>query len=125
MVFSVCFLNSPCNKKYPKNKSSSNVLKFLYDFLKYLRIIGTENTPGGHTTWPRGSRAHPPSGARPLPRGPHVPPSTYSSTHTLLLPVEKIPPSSNPCSSSSCCDFRSPCSKLHSQNCFGGLFLGM
>ena len=35
-------------------------------FLEYLRISGTENTAGGASTWPRGSRA------RPLPRGPMV-----------------------------------------------------
>ena len=43
-------------------------------FPEDLRIIGTENTPGGHTTWPRGSRTRPPPRARPLPRGPHVAP---------------------------------------------------
>ena len=37
-------------------------------FLEYLRISGTENTAGGASTWPRGSRA------RPLPRGPMVAP---------------------------------------------------
>ena len=37
-------------------------------FLEYLRIFGTENTPGGPTTWPRGSRARPPT------RGSHVGP---------------------------------------------------
>ena len=33
-----------------------------------MRISGTENTAGGASTWPRGSRA------RPLPRGPMVAP---------------------------------------------------
>ena len=37
-------------------------------FLEYLRISGTENTAGGASTCPRGSRA------RPLPRGPMVAP---------------------------------------------------
>ena len=37
-------------------------------FLEYLRTSGTENTAGGASTWPRGSRA------RPLPRGPMVAP---------------------------------------------------
>ena len=37
-------------------------------FLEYLRISGTENTAGGASTWPRGSRA------RPLPLGPTVAP---------------------------------------------------
>ena len=36
--------------------------------MEYLRILGTENTAGGASTWPRGSRA------RPLPRGPMVAP---------------------------------------------------
>ena len=39
-----------------------------YDFLEYLRIIGTENTPGGPTMCPREWRA------RPLPRGTHMGP---------------------------------------------------
>ena len=37
-------------------------------FMEYLRISGTENTAGGASTWPRGSRACP------LPRGPTVAP---------------------------------------------------
>ena len=46
-----------------------------YDFfLEYLRISGTENTAGGASTWPRGSRARPPPWARPLPHGPMVAP---------------------------------------------------
>ena len=53
-----------------------------YDFfLEYLRISGTENTAGGASTWPRGSRA------RPLPRGPMVAP-----LHLFLHP--HIPSSS-------------------------------
>ena len=81
----VCFLNFPCNKKYPENKSSPNALKLLYDFfLEYLRIFGTENTLGGPTMCQRGW------GACPQPRGPHMAPSTYSCTHTLRLPPEKI-----------------------------------
>ena len=49
-----------------------------YDFfLEYLRIFGTENTSGGHTTWPRGSRA------RPLPHGPLVAPlHLFQHPHT-------------------------------------------
>ena len=48
-----------------------------YDFfVEYLRISGTKNTSGGATTWPRGSRA------RPLPRGPHVPPHLSLHPHT-------------------------------------------
>ena len=75
IVFSVCFLNYPCNKKYPENKSSPNALKIKYDsFLEYLRISGTENTAGeqapGHEG---GGRALPPW-ARPLPHGPMVAP---------------------------------------------------
>ena len=68
-------MNYPCNKKYPENKSSPNALKMKYDFFpEYLRIIGTENTSGGASTWPRGSRARPPPWARPLPHGPMVAP---------------------------------------------------
>ena len=35
-------------------------------FLEYLRIFGTENTLGGGSTWPRGSRARPPLQGVPL-----------------------------------------------------------
>ena len=45
-----------------------------YDFLECLKIIGTENTAGGASTWARGSRARPPPGRAPLPRGPTVAP---------------------------------------------------
>ena len=44
-------------------------------FLEYLRISGTENTAGGASTWPQGSRACP------LPRGPMVAP-----LHLFLQP---------------------------------------
>ena len=56
-------------------------------FLDFLRISGTENTTGGASTWPRGWRARPtPLGAPPCLVGPQWPSSTYSCTHTLLLP---------------------------------------
>ena len=45
--------------------------------MEYLRILGTENTARGASTWPRGSRA------RPLPRGPHVAPlHLFQHPHT-------------------------------------------
>ena len=67
-----------------------------YDFfLEYLRISGTENTAGGASTWPRGSRARPPPWARPLPRGPMVaplhlfqPPHTPSSSQKNHQPAQ-------------------------------------
>ena len=52
------------------------------------------------------------------------PPLIPAPTHLFFLP-KKSPSSSSTSSSSFCCDFRSPCSKLHSRNCFGRLFLGM
>ena len=52
------------------------------------------------------------------------PPLTPAPTHSIFLP-KKSPSSSSTSSSSFCCDFRSPCSKLHSQNCFGRLLLGI
>ena len=65
-----------------KNTSKIKVLqmsrKWICFFVEYLRISGTENTPGGASTRPRG-RA-------PCLVGPMWAPSTYSSTHTLLLP---------------------------------------
>ena len=39
-----------------------------------MRISGTENTPGGPTTCPRGWRARPPPGHAPCLVGPHVGP---------------------------------------------------
>ena len=82
-------------------------------FVEYLRISGTQNTPGG-TIWPRGHRAGP------LPRGPHggSPPLIPATTHSFFLPRTLLA-SSNPRPSSSCCHFRYPCSKHLSQNCFG------
>ena len=75
----------------------------------------------GASTWPRGSMVRPPPGRAPCLMGPWWLPSTYSCTHTLLLPPKKI---TNQLKHDSC-DFWSPCSKHLSQNCFGGLFLGM
>ena len=40
--------------------------------MEYLTILGTENTAGGASTWPRGWRARPTPRACPLPRGPTV-----------------------------------------------------
>ena len=56
------------------------------------------------------------------PSGP--PPLMPAPTHSIFFP-KKSPSSSSTSSSSFNCDFRSPCSKLHSQNCFGRLLLGM
>ena len=46
------------------------------------------------------------------------PPLIPTPTHSIFLP-KKSPSISSTSSSSFCCDFRSPCSKLHSQNYFG------
>ena len=55
----------------------------------FSRILGTENTPGGASTWPRGSRARPhPLGAPPAswaPRGP--PPLIPAPTHFVFLQI--------------------------------------
>ena len=89
-------------------------------FLEYLRILGTENTAGGASTRPREWRARPPHLVAPLvswaPSGP--PQLMPAPTHFILYPKQS-PSSSSTSSSSFCCDFRSPCSKLHSRNCFG------
>ena len=57
--------------------------------------IGTENTSGGAGTWPRGSRARPPPGRAPLPRGTMVaplhlflPPHTPSSSQKNHQPAQ-------------------------------------
>ena len=125
IVFSVCFLNYPCNKKYPENKISPNALKIKYVFSRIFENIWHWELIRGASTWPRGSRARPPPWSAPCLVGPWWLPSTYPSINTLLLPPKKSPASSSTSSSSPCCHFRSPCSKLHSQNCFGGLFFGM
>ena len=60
--------------------------------MEYLRILGTENTAGGASTWPRGWRVRPhPLGMSPCLVGPWWAPSTYSCTHTLHLLPKKIP----------------------------------
>ena len=69
-----------------ENTPKIKVLQMLWKwnmifFLKYLRIFGTENTAGGASTWPRGSRARPTPWARPLPRGPMV-----AILHSFLHP---------------------------------------
>ena len=56
--------------------------------MEYLRILGTENTAGGASTWPRGCRVRPPPWACPLPCGPLVAP-----LHLFLHPHT---PSSSP-----------------------------
>ena len=71
----------------------------------------------GASTWPEARRA-PPLGA-PCASWAPMGPSTYSCTHTLSLPPTNPPSSSSTSSSSFCCDFRSPCSKLHSQTALG------
>ena len=53
-----------------------------------------------------------------------LPPLIPAPTHFFFLPKKSLS-SSSTSSSSFCCDFRSPCSKHLSQNCLGGLFLGM
>ena len=53
--------------------------------MEYLRISGTENTPGGPTTWPRGHRE------RPLPHGPHVDP-----LHLFQHPLTSFSSRKNP-----------------------------
>ena len=63
--------------------------KFSMIFMEYLRILGTEIAVGGASTRQGGGHAHTPW-ACPLSCGPTVAPSTYASTHTLLLP-KKIP----------------------------------
>ena len=92
IVFSVRFLNYPCNKKYPENESSPNVLKILDDFfLEYFRISGTEDTAGGAATCPRGWTARPPTlGMPPCLVDPMWVPSTYPCIKTLRLALEKI-----------------------------------
>ena len=125
IVLSVCFLNYPCIKNSLKIKVLQMPCKFSMIFSRIFEDFRHWNhcRRGNHqATRVEGA---PPYRARPLSRGPLVAPSTYASTHTLHLLPKKSPSSSSTSSSSFCCDFRSPCSKLHSQNCFGRLLLGM
>ena len=75
IVFSIYFLNYPCNKKYPGNKSSPIALKFKYDFFWNIWEYLALRTQQGASTWPRGWRA------RPLPHGP-----TVALLHLFLHP---------------------------------------
>ena len=74
-----------------KNTSKIKVLQMPWKlnmifFLEYLRIYGTKNTPRGQPPCHAGGgRAHP-LGRAPCLVGPRWPSSTYSYTHTLLLP---------------------------------------
>ena len=68
-------------KNTPKIKVLQMPCQFNMIFLEYLRISGTENTTGGASTWPRGSRARPPLQGAPLPRG-----SMVAPLHLFLHP---------------------------------------
>ena len=63
--------------------------------MEYLRILGTENTAGGASTWPRGWRARPHPLGAPLSRGPTVAllhlslhPSSSSASHKHEKPTQ-------------------------------------
>ena len=86
-----CFLFSPCNKKWPKNKNSQNALKIQHDFFPniyefFIQIIpeggahGAQKTPGRASTPRRALVAC----------GPHVGPLTY-----LFGPHHPLPPEIN------------------------------
>ena len=61
--------------------------QFSMIFLEYLRIFGTENTTGGASTCPRGSRARPPLQGAPPTSWAHggPPPLIHAPTHSLFL----------------------------------------
>ena len=62
-------------------------------FLEYLRISGTENTAGGASTWPRGSRARPPlQGAPPASWAHGGPPPLIPAPTHFFFPQKKHPP---------------------------------
>ena len=62
-------------------------------FLEYLRIFGTENTAGGASTWPQGSRVRPPLQGAPPASWAHggSPPLILAPTHFVFL-QKKHPP---------------------------------
>ena len=88
LVFSVCFLNYPCNKKYPENKSSPNAPKMKYNFFwniwehLALRTLQGEQPPG-----------HEGPGAAPCLVGPWWPPPLIlAPTHSILFPKKDHQP---------------------------------
>ena len=80
---------------------------------------------GAHTLATRVEGAPYPLGALPASWAHGSPPTLIPApTHFFFLPQTRIS-SSSTSSSSFCCDFQSPCSKHLSQNCLGGLFVGI
>ena len=73
-------------KNIPEIKVLRMPCQFNMIFREYLRIYCAKITAGGAATWPRGWWAPPPIGHAPCLVGPRWPSSTYSCTHTLLLP---------------------------------------
>ena len=122
----VCFLNFPCNKKWSKNKILRMPSKFYTIFSEYFWISGANNISGRCTRWaqPTWARQDPqahPSGLW----SPCGPPHLSLDTTSSLTSRKNSPLLSLPCSCSQTRRFRSVCSKLCFQNCFGGLLLAM
>ena len=90
IVFSVCFLNYPCNKNTLKIKVLQMSWKWSMIFCRIFKNFWhwehTRGAPFGHEGT---GRAHPP-GRAPCLVGPWWLPSTYSCTHTLLPPTNTI-----------------------------------
>ena len=125
IVFSVCFLNYPCNKNTPKIEILQMSWKWNMIFCRIFKNFWHWEHTRGHHLATRAQGAPTPLERAPAswaPCGP--PPLIPAPTHFVFL-QKKSSHSSNPCSSSSGCDFRSLCSKLHSQNYLGRLFFGM
>ena len=82
IVYSVCFLNYPCNEKYPENKSSPNALKFKYIFSRiFENIWHWEHNRGTKHLATSVEGAPYPLGVPPVPHGPTVAP-----LHLFQLP---------------------------------------
>ena len=94
---------------------------FFWNIWEYLAL---RTQQGGHPPAHEGGGRALPLGAPPASWAHGGPPPLIPAPTHFFLP-KKSPSSSSTSSSSFCCDFRSPCSKHLSQNCFGGLFLGM
>ena len=120
IVIYVCCLNYPSNKNTPKIKVLQMPwnLNMIFSGI-FENIWHWEHSRGSKHLATRVQGAPPASWAHG-----GSPPLIPAPTHSFFLP-KKSPTSSSTSSSSSCCHFRSPSSKLHSQNCFGGLFFGM
>ena len=126
ILLSVCFLNCPCIKNSLKIKVLQMPCKFsmifsgIFEDFRHWKHCRRGKHQNAREEGASPCRACPPVSWAPGDSPPLMP----APTHFIFYP-KKSPSSSSTSSSLFCCNFRSPSSKLHSQNCFGRLLLGM